>query len=225
MEIYYNPSNESFSTFKRDSAKVQMLYTAPDETARRTHYFSLPDKDFEVKIQSKFSGNRTNNPYINIWITYHSIPLFPLSACLNEALGSKAPTSYSSYYKKFTLKDVTLYDWERACEIITDVYAQKDIWFLNEVPDAIDRFNSLLKNIEVKSKHKLIACKVFMELIVDCKLNRCHGISQVLSQNCQIIQQLAVEAINQNTDYDTGVIVMELLYNLIKEADLLTIYR
>ena len=221
MEIYYNPSKESFSTFKREGTKVQMLYTAPDETARRTHYFSLSDKDFEIKIQSKFSSNRRNKPYIDIWITHHGIPLYPLSACLDDAINGKAPIPYSSYYQKFGLKDVTLDDWESACEIITNVYAKKDIWFLNEVPDAIDKFNSLLNNIGVQTQHKLVACKVFMELIEDCKLNKYQGISQTLSLNCLTIQQLAIEAINQNIDFETGVSVMELLYNLLKEANLL----
>lgn len=218
MEIYYNPSNESFCTSEIKGEKAQMLYTAPDEKAKRTHKFSMPDKDFEVIIQSKFS---IPNTFIDIQFTFRGLRLYPLSKCLNETINGKKPSSCSSSYQKFQLKNVTFDDWKRACEIITSVYTLKDIWFLNEVPDAIDRFNSLLNNIEIQSRHKLIACKVFMELIEDSKLNRCQGISNLLSQNCQTIQKLAIEAINQNTDFDTGVKVMELLYNLLKKADLL----
>lgn len=222
MTIYFNPADNTFSTIRRNNGSIEIHKDKePDKKSKQTHKFSLSDIKFDVRLETKFSGNLRNRPYIDIQITYNGIPIYPLSACLNDALGGKAPVSYSSYYQKFTLKDVTLDDWERACNIITDVYAQKDIWFLNEVPDAIDRFNSLLNNIEIQSRHKLIACKVFMELIEDCKLNRYHGISQTLSQNCLTIQQLAIEAINQNTDLDTGVIVMELLYKLLKEADLL----
>lgn len=221
MTIYFNPADNTFSTIRRNNSIEIYKDKEPDKKSRQTHKFSLSETKFDVRLETKFTGNRRNRPYIDIQITYNSIPIYRLSACLNDALESKGPASYSSYYKKFTFKDATLDDWERACDIITDVYAQKDIWFLNEVPDAIDRFNSLLYNIEIQSRYKLIACKVFMELIEDCKLNRYQGISQILLQNCQVIQQLAIEAINQNTDLDTGVTVMELLYKLLKEADLL----
>lgn len=221
MTIYFNPADHTFSTIRRNGSIEIYKEKEPDKKYRQTHRFSMSDIKFDVRLESKFTGNLRNRPYIDIQVTYNGIPIYPLSACLDDALGGKAPASYSSYYKKFTLRDVTLDDWERACGIITDVYAQKDIWFLNEVPDAIDRFNSLLNNIEIQSRHKLIACKVFMELIEDCKLNRYQGISQILSQNCQTIQQLAIEAINQNTDFGTGIKVMELLYNLLKETDLL----
>lgn len=221
MTIYFNPADNTFSTIRQNNLIEIYKDKEPDKKSRQTHKFCLSEIKFDVRLETKFTGNLRNSPYIDIHITYNGIPIYPLSACLNDALGSKPPTSYSSYYKKFTLKDAKLDDWEKACEIITNVYAQKDIWFLNEVPDAIDRFNSLLNNTEIQSRHKLIACKVFMELIDDCKLNRYHGISQILSQNCQTIQQLAIKAINQNTDFETGVSVMELLYYLLKEANLL----
>lgn len=218
MTIYFNPADNTFSTIRRNNSIEIYKDKEPDKKSRQTHKFSMSETKFDVRLETKFTGNRRNRPYIDIQITYNSIPICLLSACLNDALESKDPASYSSYYKKFTLKEATLDDWERACEIITNVYAQKDIWFLNEVPDAIDKFNSLLNNIEARSKHKLVACKVFMELIEDCNLNRYHGISQVLLQNCQTIQQLAIEAINLNTDFETGIEVMELLYNFLKEA-------
>lgn len=221
MTIYFNPADHTFSTIRRNGSIEIYKEKEPDKKSRQIHRFSMSDIKFDVRLESKFTGNLRTRPYIDIQVTYNGIPTYPLSVCLNDALEGKTPASYSSYYKKFTLKDTTLDDWERACDIITDVYAKKDIWFLNEVPDAIDRFNSLLNNIEIQSRYKLIACKVFMELIEDCKLNRYQGISQVLSQNCLTIQQLAIEAINQNTDLDTGVTVMELLYKLLKEADLL----
>lgn len=224
MTIYFNLADNTFSTFMRNNSIEIYKDKEPDKKSRQTHEFSLPETKFNVRIETKFTGNLRNRPYIDIQITYNSIPIYPLSACLNDALESKGPASYSSYYKKYTLKDATLDDWERACDIITDVYAKKDIWFLNEVPDAIDKFNCLLNNTEIQSRHKLIACKVFMELIDDCKLNRYHGISQILSQNCQTIQQLAIKAFNQNTDFETGVSVMELLYNLLKEANLLKVF-
>lgn len=221
MTIYFNPADNTFSTIRRNNSIEIYKDKEPDKKSRQTHKFSISETKFDVRLETKFTGNRRNRPYIDIQITYNSIPICLLSACLNDALESKDPASYSSYYKKFTLKEATLDDWERACEIITNVYAQKDIWFLNEVPDAIDRFNSLLNNTEIQSRHKLIACKVFMELIDDCKLNRYQGISQILLQNCQVIQQLAIEAINQNTEFETGIKVIELLYNFLKETSLL----
>lgn len=218
MTIYFNPADHTFSTIRRNGSIEIYKEKEPDKKSRQTHRFSMSDIKFDVRLESEFIGNLRNRPHIDIQISYNGIPIYPLSTCLNDALGSKPPTSYSSYYKKFTLKDAKLDDWEKACEIITNVYAQKDIWFLNEVPDVIDRFNSLLNNTEIQRRHKLIACKVFMELIDDCKLNRYHGISQILSQNCQTIQQLAIKAINQNTDFETGVEVIELLYNFLKES-------
>lgn len=194
------------------------LYSAPDEKARRSHQLSLDNEDFCIDIHSKFSDS---NRYIEIRIKYNGTILCPLCNCVDETMIGTSPSSHSSYYHWWRLKDVTLDDWGHACEVISNIYANKHVWFLNEVPVAIEKFERLLENTDVLDLRKLKVCKVFMELIDDCKLNRYKGISLFISRNCKTIQQFAINAINHDTAFDTGKEVMELLYNFMKDSDLL----
>lgn len=216
MKIFFNRAEGTFNTYQKKGSIE--LYSAPDEKARRTHAFGLDNEDFRINIHSKFSDKHT---YIEIQIRYNGTILCPLCACIDETINGKRSSSHSSYYHWFRLKNVSFEDWNLACEVISNVYINKDVWLLNEAPIAVEKFNLLLDNKDVSDQYKLFVCKVFIGLIEDCKLKRYNGISYCLSKNCRAIQQLAINAINHDTDFDTGIKVMESLYNLMKESELL----
>ena len=83
MTIYFNPADNIFSTIRQNNLIEIYKDKEPDKKSRQTHKFSLSEIKFDVRLETKFTGNLRNSPYIDIHITYNGIPIYPLSASFN----------------------------------------------------------------------------------------------------------------------------------------------